>query len=91
MRKYVPFTLLMVAILIPLIALYVHFGQLKNENEEALAGLKGNVEHVRMLRTELAEYQLVNSRQQTGVLIVGGVVILIAGVWLVAKLRRERD
>jgi len=81
MWKNALFLVVVVAILLILTSLFLHFGNMKHQRERELARLTGNDEQSRIIRNELSEYRTLNETQQRGILAVGLVVILAALMW----------
>ena len=59
--------------------LWLHFNQLEQARTSELMRLEGNDENTRLYRIEAEDYRLLNQKQKTGVLVVGGVLLLILG------------
>jgi uncharacterized membrane protein YfcA len=88
MSKNMPFSMVVVAILVILIGLFLWFGHLKHEREEDLARNTGDDELTQSIRTEADEYRATNRNQQLGILAVGIVIGFLAVVWRVGQRKR---
>ena len=77
MRKQALFPVVVAGILIILAVLYISFGHLRHEREEALNGLAGSEDELsEFLRVEADEFRITNRNQQRGILAVMVVVVL---------------
>ena len=88
MSKNVPFSMVVVAILVILIGLFLWFGHLKHQREEKLARNNGSNELTQSIRNEADEYRVANRNQQLGILTVGLVIGFVAVVWRVGQRKR---
>lgn len=76
----------MVCILAVIGALYALFGGMKRDRESEVAAYAGSTDELgRILDREAEEFRLMGLKQQYGLLAVGGLVTMVAGVWWIRQ------
>jgi hypothetical protein len=91
MGKNAQFFMVVAGILVLLLALYLGFGHLKHEREEAFVLNPGDDEQSQVLRREADEFRIANRNQQRGIVVVASVIVVLSAVWWAVQPKREPE